>query len=66
MSLSSFKFLHAMILRIRHIKILVRIQRHGPRISEPPRFGAGTANDLDRFTVRVENLNPAVAKLQTN
>src|SRR5689334_21674628 len=56
------KFLHSVILRVGHIKISGRIQRHSPGITEATRFGAGTTDDLQRLVICVENLDATVAE----
>src|SRR2546425_168960 len=56
------ELLHSMILRVGHVKISGRIQRHSPGITEATRFGAGTADDLERLVVGIKYLDPAVAE----
>src|SRR6266404_9641927 len=56
------ELLHAVILGVGLIKISGRVQRDSPGITETTRFGAGTADDLDRPVVGIEYLDAAVAE----
>ena len=56
------ELLHAVILRVRHIEIPLRIEGQTPRIIELSRLRSRSADDFDKPAVRVENLNPAVAE----
>src|SRR5437870_5788125 len=61
-ALPSNQFLHAVILRVRHVEVTGGVQRHTPRVAEPAWHHARTANDLQRLIVRIEDLDTAVAK----
>jgi hypothetical protein len=52
-----------MILRICHIKIAGGIEGDAPGIVERAWFGAGAADDFERFVVRIEHLNTTVPEL---
>ena len=60
---SAIQFLHAMILRIGHVKVSAGIERDAPGIGKTARLGAGAADDLDRVISGVKHLDPAVAEL---
>src|SRR6267143_947060 len=52
-----------MILRIRHIKIPARVERHAPGVRKSPGLRARPSDDFNWPVVRVENLDAAVAEL---
>src|SRR5882672_9297352 len=51
-----------MVLRIRHIQISRRIERHAPRIAESSWLGSRAADDFERLIIGVKNLDAAVAE----
>ncbi len=56
------EFLDAVVLRIGHVEIAGGIEGDAPRVAEAARFGAGAADDLDRFVIGIENLDATVAE----
>ena len=52
-----------MILRIGDVKIARGIESDTPRIAEPARLRARTADDFNRLIIRIKDLDAAVPKL---
>src|SRR6266496_2518736 len=52
-----------MIHRVGHVKIPLRVERDAPWIAELPGCRSGPAQNLHRLSVRVKNLDAAVAEL---
>src|SRR6185369_4085489 len=58
-----YKFLHAMIAGVGHVKIAVRIERDAPGIAKLAGVAACAAENFHRLIVRIKNLDAAIAEL---